>query len=148
MTRTDEFFNLTVELEGGFSDRAADRGGRTKYGVTQPTLDSYNIKHSIPKEDVAGITVDKAKEIYIEFYYLPVIPLPDKEIHFNFIDVGYNSGNSRYMQMRDEIGNPPTLARVYEWRENFYKKLNESANIGGWLNRLTKIKNHFNGDNS
>lgn len=143
MTRTDEFFNLTVNLEGGFSDRAADRGGRTKYGVTQSTLNAYNIKHSIPKEDVVNITVDKAKDIYIEFYYLPVSPVADKEIHFNFIDMGYNSGNSRYMQLRDSIGNPPTIARVYEWREDFFKKQNEPENINGWINRLIKIKNYF-----
>lgn len=148
MTRTDEFFNLTVNLEGGFSDRAEDRGGRTKYGVTQPILDAYNIKHSIPKEDVATISTDKAKDIYVEFYYLPVIPVADKEIHFNFIDVGYNSGNSRYMKIRDEIGNPPTIDAIYEWRTNYYSSLDESANIHGWIDRLARIKAYFNPGNS
>lgn len=148
MTRTDEFFDLTVNLEGGFSDRAEDRGGRTKYGITQQILDYYNVKHSIPKEDVATITTDKAKDIYIEFYYLPVIPVVDKEIHFNFVDMAYNSGNARYMELRDSVGDSPTIEAVYEWRINFFEKLDESANIGGWLNRLNRIKDYFNKENS
>lgn len=143
MLRTDEFFNLTVNLEGGFSDRDEDKGGRTKYGITQLTLNYYNKAHLHPDEDVAKITIDKAKNIYLEYYYSPVTPIADKEIHFNFIDMSYNSGHARYVQLRDSIGIPPTITRVYEWREKYYRSLNEISNINGWLNRLIKIKEYF-----
>lgn len=148
MTRTDEFFDLTVNLEGGFSNRADDKGGKTKYGVTQITLNLYNVKHSIPAEDVANLTVDKAKDIYTEFYYLTVKPIADKEIHFNCIDICYNSGHGNYLKMRESIEDNLTLENIYKWREDFYTKLNQPSNIKGWLNRLQRIKNYFHSEST
>lgn len=143
MDRTDEFFDLTVNLEGGFSDRAEDNGGKTKYGITQTTLNNYDAKHNAPVRNVKDISVEDAKDIYIEFYYLPVRSNPDKEIHFNFVDLAYNSGNGRYKQMRNEVGDNPTVHDIYSWRTQFYISLNQPANIKGWENRLTRIQTYF-----
>lgn len=146
MTRTDEFFNLTVTLEGGFSNRVEDKGGKTKYGITQNCLDTYNIKHALSSEEVINLTIDKAKEIYTEFYYFAVRPFPNKEIHFNFVDVAYNSGNKHYIELKNSVGENPTVENIYTWRTQFYNKLDQPANIKGWLDRIKLIKSYFNNE--
>lgn len=144
MNRSDEFFNLTVNLEGGFSNRIADRGGKTKYGITQKTLNEYELKHNLSSLPVEELSVDQAKDIYIEFYYLTIKPCVDAEIHFNFIDISYNSGYKHYLEIKTDIGNSPTIEDVYNWRTRYFEGLNQPENIHGWLNRLTTIKNYFN----
>lgn len=144
MTRIDEFFDLTVDLEGGFSDRASDRGGKTKYGITQYTLNIYNSNNYLDAEIVNELSVDKAKTIYTEFYYNTIHYLENEEIHFNCIDLAYNSGHKHYTEMLGALGDNFMPDDVYAWRTNFYTSLNQPANLDGWLNRLTRIKDHFN----
>ncbi len=141
--RTDDFFDLTVKLEGGFSDKKSDNGGKTKYGVTQTTLNTYQKRHNLPAADVKNLTEDEAKDIYLEFYYLPVKPYPDEEIHFNFIDMAYNSGHKHYLELKKAMGDSPIADDIYEWRTNYFENLNQPENIKGWLNRLDTIKEYF-----
>jgi|SRR5271165_2653657 len=143
MDRITEFFDLTVDLEGGFSNRANDRGGRTKYGITQHTLELYNNKHELVSDSIEDLTVEKAKTIYVEFYYNDIWYIEDEEIHFNCIDLAYNSGHKHYIEMWNTIRDNPSIDDIYVWRENYYKSLNQPANIHGWLNRLSRIKLYF-----
>lgn len=52
--------NHTLELEGGYVNDPKDSGGETKYGIS---------KTAYPNEDIANLTLDRAKEIYHRDYW-------------------------------------------------------------------------------
>lgn len=52
---------LIDEIEGGYSDRASDRGGETKYGIS---------KRQYPELDIANLTKADAIAIYYRDYWL------------------------------------------------------------------------------
>lgn len=63
-----EFANsvkITLEKEGVLSDHQNDRGGLTKYGITQGFLHSVS-----PNEKVTDLTKERATEIYYEYFWL------------------------------------------------------------------------------
>jgi len=51
----DRAFDLVIGHEGGHVNDPRDPGGETKYGIS---------KRSYPNEDIAALTLDRAKEIY------------------------------------------------------------------------------------
>ena len=58
----DRAFQLTVGLEGGYSNNPADPGLETKYGIS---------KRSYPAVDIKSLTLDQAKAIYQRDYWQP-----------------------------------------------------------------------------
>ena len=58
----DKAFELTVGLEGVYSNNPEDPGGETKYGVS---------KRYHPDEDIKNLTLDRAKAIYLTGYWNP-----------------------------------------------------------------------------
>jgi lysozyme family protein len=57
-----------IRREGGFVDHPADRGGPTKFGITQKTL-SRALGRQATTEDVRRLTREIAAEIYRRTYY-------------------------------------------------------------------------------
>ena len=57
-----------IAREGGYVAHPADRGGPTKYGITQATLAAWRGRPVGPS-DVAQLTVDEARAIYRERYW-------------------------------------------------------------------------------
>ncbi len=55
-------FELTVGLEGAYSNDPRDPGGETKFGIA---------KRYHPTEDIANLTLERAKEIYLNEYWIP-----------------------------------------------------------------------------
>lgn len=56
----DEAFEKTIGHEGGLSDDPQDRGGLTKYGISQ---------RAYPSIDIKALTLDDAKLIYRRSYW-------------------------------------------------------------------------------
>ncbi len=54
-------FQHLINLEGGYVNDAEDRGGETKYGIS---------KRAHPDVDIANLTLNQAKVIYWEQYWL------------------------------------------------------------------------------
>lgn len=81
---------LVLEHEGGYSDDPADRGGETKYGIS---------RRSYPDEDIKNMTLDRAKDIYYNDFWLPLMgfELPDK-IAVMVFDMAVNSGRTPAMR--------------------------------------------------
>jgi lysozyme family protein len=52
-----------IAREGGFVDHPADRGGPTKYGITQATLIAWRGR-PLTREDVRDLTTEEARAIY------------------------------------------------------------------------------------
>ena len=59
----------TMAFEGGWSNHPSDRGGRTKYGVTQGTLDAYNDRMGRAIA-LSRLTPDQAADVYWIMYWL------------------------------------------------------------------------------
>lgn len=80
----DESFERVIGHEGGLSDHPQDRGGLTKYGIS---------RRSYPGEDIAGMTLERAKAIYRRDYWGPAgcDAVPDA-LRFDLFDMAVNSG--------------------------------------------------------
>ena len=95
--------------EGGFVNHPSDPGGATNYGITQ---------RSYPGEDIRGMTLDLAKEIYRRDYWGPAgcDAVPDC-IKFDLFDMAVNAGvstairalQSAVMATPDGVIGPRTL---------------------------------------
>lgn len=58
----DRAFGRTVGHEGGYVNNPADPGGETKYGIS---------RRAYPNENIAGMTLDRAKLLYLRGYWQP-----------------------------------------------------------------------------
>ena len=80
----DQAFERLIGHEGGYVDHPQDPGGRTKYGISQ---------RAYPAEDIAGMTLERAKQIYYRDYWGPagcdVVP---EGVRFSLFDMAVNSG--------------------------------------------------------
>lgn len=80
----DQAFEKVIGHEGGFSDDPADPGGRTKYGISQ---------RAYPGEDIAGMTLERAKDIYRRDYWgasgCDAVP---ELVKFELFDMAVNQG--------------------------------------------------------
>ena len=79
----DQAFELLIGHEGGYVNDPHDPGGETKYGVS---------KRSYPNEDIAGMTLDRAKAIYLRDFWGPAgcDALPDP-LKYEMFDFAVNS---------------------------------------------------------
>lgn len=62
MNNFDKAFDLLVGVEGGYVNDPRDPGGETKYGIT---------KRTYPAVDIAGLTLDDAKLMYVTDFWMP-----------------------------------------------------------------------------
>ena len=60
-----------LDLEGFDADHPADRGGRTRWGVTQKSYDRYRKSKGKEPRSVEFITPDELSEFYRDEYWLP-----------------------------------------------------------------------------
>lgn len=84
--------NLTAR-EGGYVDHPADRGGPTKWGITQATLSAYR-GSPVSAFQVQSLTATEAAEIYRQrYFYQPGFDaVADPELQELLVDYGVNSG--------------------------------------------------------
>ena len=87
-----------IRREGGFVNHPADKGGATKYGITQATLGSWRgLKRNATVAEVQSLLQSEAEQIYYKNY----IQKPGFE-SINFypllnllVDFGVHSGTTR-----------------------------------------------------
>lgn len=80
----DRCFEKLIGHEGGYVNNPADPGGETKFGISRRTY---------PAENIAALTLARAKEIYARDFWGPAgcdaVPEPVK---FDLFDMAVNSG--------------------------------------------------------
>lgn len=78
----DTAFSRLIDSEGGYVNDPQDPGGETKFGIS---------KRSYPDLDIANLTLDQAKAIYLRDFWNP---LGDAHpaIKFQAFDFAVNSG--------------------------------------------------------
>lgn len=84
----DEAFDVLLGHEGGYSDHAADPGGKTMYGITEGVARAAGYRG-----DMRELPLDLAKRIAYEEYWKPAgCDEWPEAIRFDVFDVAYNSG--------------------------------------------------------
>ncbi len=143
--------NLVLEHEGGYSDHPADKGGPTKFGIAQA---------SYPNEDIKGMTLDRAKVIYYNDFWLPLqgFDLPER-ISTIVFDMAVNMGRTRAVRCLQralgvpddgwigtvtkeavKVTNEAELAsEITVRRVLYYASLDDFATFGlGWIRRAIR----------
>jgi lysozyme family protein len=152
----DSAFEKVLQVEGGFSDHAADPGGKTRYGITEAVARRVGYRG-----DMRELPLDLAKRIYREDYWNAVRAeqLPPA-IRYAVFDAAVNSGPAqsvRWLQRAlgvtdDGVIGPQTLsaanqanpdalrARLVAQRLRFMTNLDTFSSFGrGWTRRCCDI---------
>ncbi len=58
-----------LKAEGGWTDRAEDRGGATNFGITLPTLSDW-LGRPATVEDLKALTEEDARALYADRYII------------------------------------------------------------------------------
>lgn len=156
-------FKYILMVEGGYSNHKNDKGGKTKYGITQAVAKNYGIE---------DLTIEQAKEIYYKKYYLKnkLDKVDNVKIALSIFDFTVNSGLygiRKAQQALKELGYKITidgvigeqtlkylnlvnenkfLTKYHELQIKFYNTLatnkpSQKVFLKGWLNRVnSKIK--------
>jgi lysozyme family protein len=87
-TNFEKAFNAVLENEGGYVNDPDDKGGETKYGIS---------KNTFPKLNIKGLTIQKAKDIYYNQYWLAnrCNRIEDYDLAFKLFDLSVNLGAPR-----------------------------------------------------
>lgn len=126
--------DAVLEKEGGFVDHPADRGGPTRYGITQSTLARYKGR-PVSREEVRVLEVQVARDIYEKIYYLrPGINLLPEGIQSFVFDSAVHHGPRRAVKFVQSLCNKsgyqpfldvdgvigPKTAAAAEWADETY----------------------------
>ena len=152
----DTAFEKLLGHEGGFSDHAADPGGKTRYGITEAVAREVGYRG-----DMRELSLDLAKRIYMERYWHPVRAdeLP-AGVRYAVFDAAVNSGPGqavKWLQRAagvadDGVLGPKTLAaanalnadslrsKILAQRLRFMSSLpNWPAFSRGWSRRIADL---------
>lgn len=150
----DEWIPNLLKREGGgrTTNRASDRGGLTRYGVSQKAN---------PDIDVKNLTEEKAKQIYKERYWDKVNgdELPPQTANV-LADIAVNSGPSHAKKFAKKIAGENWVTKLtakdapklIDLQEQHYIKLAQSPknkwdqleNLEGWINRANELRKNNN----
>ncbi len=145
----DKAFEQLIGNEGGYVNDPRDPGGETKYGIS---------KRAYPGENIASLTLGRAKAIYARDYWGPAgcDAWPDL-VKFEVFDIAVNMGVKTAVMMlqravdagADGVIGPQTTMRVQsaagDWvvrrlvaqRIRYYTELKTWPTYGrGWMLRV------------
>ena len=128
----DKAFDILMDIEGYISDNPADKGGLTKYGIAQ----KYH-----PNIDVANLTLDKAKEIYLKNYWIP-LGCDDREYPLDI--VLFVQGVNIWLRAKIYLDQSKGLLDFFMLNLNYYASRSADQRkefLTGWCNRLIKLHN-------
>jgi len=96
--------DVVLDREGGFSNRASDKGGPTNYGITQATLSAW-LGRAASVADVQAMTRQTATAIYVANYLAaPGIGyIADADLRELVFDAAIQHGQARAVQWLQAI---------------------------------------------
>jgi lysozyme family protein len=86
MTKFDKAFEEIIAIEGGLTNDKNDRGGLTKYGISQKAF---------PNVDIKNLTLEGAKKIYLDNYWKTAninLDKLDEKNGIELFDIAVNMG--------------------------------------------------------
>jgi lysozyme family protein len=152
----DQAFDILLKHEGGYSDHAADPGGKTRYGITEEVARRVGYRG-----DMRELPLDLAKRIYRAEYWdeIQAEQLP-ATVRYAVFDAAVNSGVrqavrwlQRAVKARDDgvlgpqtllavrMANPDALLRrILSQRLAFMASLSTWNSFGrGWARRIAHL---------
>jgi len=103
--RIDDLIADVLRREGGFVNHPADRGGPTRFGITQATL-SRHLGRPASLDDVQQLTRELAAEIYRREYHAgPRIDALPERIQAFVFDSAVNHGPGRAIRFVQQVCN-------------------------------------------
>ena len=104
LSKFDEIIEVVLEHEGGLVDDPDDPGGLTNLGISA---------RAYPNENIRGLTVDRAKELYERDYWrkYKVGSLPDR-IRHSYFDMCINMGGRRAIKVLQEACNSKNSKKI------------------------------------
>lgn len=146
---------LTLQHEGGYVNNPADKGGPTKYGITQKDM---------PGVDIESLTEQQAIQYYAEHYWkLNYFNINDQNIANKLFDMGvlFGVGEAAYLLQRalemplmtkvidqatllriNEYASPDVLLSKYKFHLIAHAKnlaafdTTQEQFLNGWINRI------------
>jgi lysozyme family protein len=99
---------ITIDNEGGYVDNPNDKGGPTKYGITQSDM---------PGKVIADLTTADAVAYYAEHYWKPLYSqITDQDIVNKLFDMGvlFGTGEAAYLLQRALNFLPPQWTKIFD----------------------------------
>ena len=84
--------------EGGYVNNPKDKGGATKFGVTQKTYDSFLKRHGLKPEAVINLKMERAHEIYRGYWDAARCALAKPPLDLILFDTAINFGAGRAVE--------------------------------------------------
>ena len=137
----DEIIDHVLESEGGYVNDKHDAGGETNLGIS---------KKAYPDLDIKNLSVDQAKQIYYEDYWVPSkaeqLPNQLREVYFDMVVNFGIRGAGRVLQRTATIGacknlEPDRLRayRVLKFAKIVIRKPSQEKFWFGWFRRAVKV---------
>ncbi len=132
--------------EGDYSDHALDKGGKTKYGITEPTLNYYKSKYrKFDNTNIHNLTKEQAAQIYYDEYWKKsgADKIKDKDLAYVHFDATVNHGLGNSRRFLEQSGGD--FDKYIEIKRKFYGDIvknrpSQEKFYKGWMNRLDTIK--------
>ncbi len=121
---------ILFDLEGYKSNNPADKGGLTKYGISQ----KYH-----KNVDVPNLTIEQAKEIYLKDYWIP-LGCDDRQYPMDILV--FIQGVNFWSEAVDYAKQSNGLLDFFILNLNHYisqSKKQKNAFLDGWCKRLIKL---------
>ena len=104
LSEFNEIIEVVLKHEGGLVDDKDDPGGLTNLGISQ---------RAYPDEDIRGLTIDRAKELYKRDYWdkYKVGSLSNR-IRHSYLDMCINMGGRRATKILQEACNSKNADKI------------------------------------
>ena len=168
----NSIFEYILDVEGGYSNDKADKGGKTKYGIIEAEARKYGYKG-----DMKDLSKEVAEDIYKNKYYLSnnLDKIKDKRVALSIADWTINSGNwgtkkaqqtvnilkgdvlvvdgvlgEKSIQAINSINPEMFLTQYHELQRKFYQAIvdhnaSQIVFLKGWLNRVARKEEYIKG---
>lgn len=125
----DAAFDVVVGIEGGYVNDPHDPGQETKFGIS---------KRSYPQIDIANLTLDQAKALYLrDYWHLCKCDEMPQDLALAVFDAAVNQGPGTALKLKALSAN---LIEFQAERALRYVQSPDFARYGrGWMRRLFKV---------
>ncbi len=125
----EKAFEIIVGVEGGYSNDPNDPGGETKYGIA---------KRYHPDEDIKNLTLERAKEIYLNDYWMPnACDDANFPLDICLFDSAVNPQKGGNKDLLSH--NPENWQDFLLWRMVRYMHLSKDVYVKGLLFRVLRL---------
>lgn len=168
MAKATDAINRVILIEGGFVNNPADKGGPTKYGITQAVYDKF-IGRKSTIDEIKNMPIGNAVAIYKTNYWDKIRgdEIKSYAVAYSIFDQAVNWGLGKAIKRTQRVLNEPETGTLTNSQLALLNSIDEQAFIDsylefarqaylltvasnpayeqfkkGWLNRVEKIRTY------